>query len=376
MTHPYAGTLEGNLLIFMQWLRQANFLLGAAETTLALEALSRFGVSDKEMARLSLRLICATSPLERRQFDVLFEQFWGGLLLSSQPEPPPFQPPPKPQRLQSLSVVDWQQGSESDDQIDAMGYSTQEVVSSAEGQIHLLSEQALRRWVARLARYLFARPSRRWVASSTRAGLLDVRRSIRRSLATGGELLHLSHKTRDLGKSQVVFIFDVSGSMMVYSHFLLQLAYAFVRQRRLGRSEAFAFSTDCYHLTPALAEGGIGPALQAARQAMPGRSGGTRIGYSLSQLLERYGRSFDPRSSVIICSDGWDTGDLERLEVAMRMLKARTRQIIWLNPLAASPGYEPTAGGMRTALPFVDIFAPAHNPESLQQLEAALRQRT
>jgi uncharacterized protein with von Willebrand factor type A (vWA) domain len=375
VTHPYAGTLEGNLLIFMQRLRQADFLLGAAETALALTALSRFGISDKESARLSLRLICATSPHERRQFDLLFEQFWGGLLLSSQPEPPPFQLLPKPRRLQTLSMVDWQQGCDSDEQIDTMGYSTQEVMSSAEGQIHLLSEQALRRWVARLARYLFARPSRRWVPTTTRAAMLDVRRSIRRSLATGGELVHLSHKTRELGKSRVVFIFDVSGSMMVYSHFLLQLAYAFVRQRRLGKSEAFAFSTDCYYLTPALAEGGIVPALKAARQAMPGRSGGTRIGYCLSQLLERYGRSFDPRSSVIICSDGWDTGDLERLEVAMRILKARTRQIIWLNPLAASPGYEPTAGGMRTALPFIDIFAPAHNPESLHQLEAALRRR-
>jgi uncharacterized protein with von Willebrand factor type A (vWA) domain len=366
----YRGTLEANLLAFLQQLRQQGFLLGHAEMTLALEVFAR-AIDDKRTAQLALRLLCARSPLERQQFDALFERFFGG---GNEGAPPPPQLPPKPQRLHALSLIDWQPG-EASERVDTMGYSTHEVQRAASGELHLLSERTLKRWVTRLSRYLLARPSRRYLPTVSRGALLDLRRSIRRSLSSGGELLRLNYRAREPGKSQLVFIFDVSGSMMVYSHFLLQLAGAFVRERRLGRAEAFAFSTDCYRLTPLLAQGELKQALVAAQRAMPGRSGGTKIGYCLGALLARYERCFDARSSVIICSDGWDTGDLERLEAAMRALKSRSRQIIWLNPLAASPGYTPSAGGMRTALPFVDIFAPAHNPESLAQLEATLRRR-
>lgn len=367
----YRGTLEANLLTFLQQLRQQGLLIGHAETQLALKVFAR-AVDDRQAAQLALRLVCAKSPLERQQFDALFARFFGAE--AGQSAPPPPQLPPKPQRLRALSLIDWQPGDDGE-RVDTMGYSTHEVQRADDGAIQLLSEQALRRWVARLARYLMVRPSRRYLPMARKGALLDLRRSIRRSLASGGELVRLNYKARALGKSQLVFIFDVSGSMMVYSHFLLQLAGAFVRERRLGRAEAFAFSTDCYRLTPFLAQGELKRALAAAQRAMPGRSGGTKIGYCLEQLLARYGGCFDLRSSVIICSDGWDTGELARLEGAMRALKARSRQIIWLNPLAASPGYAPSAGGMRTALPFVDIFAPAHNPESLARLEAELRRR-
>lgn len=75
---------------------------------------------------------------------------------------------------------------------------------------------------------------------------------------------------------------------------------------------------------------------------------------------------------TIIASDGWDTGDLEVLERAMRSLKRRSARVIWLNPLAGSPGYRPSAAGMKTVLPFVDVFAPAHNLDSLRALEGHL----
>jgi hypothetical protein len=105
---------------------------------------------------------------------------------------------------------------------------------------------------------------------------------------------------------------------------------------------------------------------------MPGRSGGTKIGASLQQLLERFGPLIDSKTIVIINSDGWDTGDLDILRSAMRSLHERSKRVIWLNPIAASPGYEPTASGMKTAMPYIDIFAPSHNLESLEKLEAQL----
>ena len=94
--------------------------------------------------------------------------------------------------------------------------------------------------------------------------------------------------------------------MMVHSHLLLQLAYAFVRERRLSRTQVFGFSTELYPLTEHLQRGGVAEALRAARLAMPGRSGGTKIGASLTTLLERYGQLLDNKTILIINSDGWD----------------------------------------------------------------------
>jgi len=76
---------------------------------------------------------------------------------------------------------------------------------------------------------------------------------------------------------------------------------------------------------------------------------------------------------VVICSDGWDTGDLDVLQSAMRELRARAGRIIWLNPLLGSPGYEPVTQGMSIALPYVDVFASAHNLNGLRELERHLQ---
>jgi hypothetical protein len=93
------------------------------------------------------------------------------------------------------------------------------------------------------------------------------------------------------------------------------------------------------------------------------------------QFLEGWRHLLDPRTVVVILSDGWDTGDVEVLHRAMREIRARSGRVIWLNPLLGSPGYQPLTRGMQTALPFVDVFAAAHNLESLRELERTLAAR-
>ena len=73
-------------------------------------------------------------------------------------------------------------------------------------------------------------------------------------------------------------------------------------------------------------------------------------------------------SAVVILSDGLDHGDTAQLARAMRELQSRAGTIVWLNPLLGDPRYQPTAAGMRAALPFVDHFATAHNLASLEGL--------
>ena len=367
----YKPTLSENILSFARTLREHHFLIGPGDVALGLRALEAVNLDKRAEVQTALRLVFAASPRERSQFDTLFKEFWHGGLLADEDVRPALNPPPKRQKLQSVSMLEWDQHAGTSDTVDTFAYSATETKAQGDAAVQTQQVEALERLVRRLTKQLATKPSRRY-APSYKGELLDIRRSMRRSLARGGELLDLSFKTRKLGKTRLVFVFDVSGSMMVYSHFLLQLAYAFVRQRHLGRSEVFGFSTELYRLTRHLQNGGVEEAIRAARLAMPGRSGGTRIGYCLAQLLETYAQVIDPKTVLIINSDGWDTGDLETLRRSMKTLHERCERVIWLNPLAGSPGYTPSASGMKTALPYTDVFAPSHNFASLEALTRRL----
>ena len=101
----------------------------------------------------------------------------------------------------------------------------------------------------------------------------------------------------------------------------------------------------------------------------PGWSGGTRIGASLDNFLEEHGdRLLDPHTVVFVLSDGWDTGEAERLALATESIRGRCRCLIWLNPLLGNESYRPETKGMLAALSHVDLFAPAHNLASLRDL--------
>jgi uncharacterized protein with von Willebrand factor type A (vWA) domain len=74
----------------------------------------------------------------------------------------------------------------------------------------------------------------------------------------------------------------------------------------------------------------------------------------------------------MIVSDGYDTGEPEALAAEMQALRRRCRRIVWLNPMLGWNDYSPEARGIKAALPFIDLFAPAHNLESLVALEPYL----
>lgn len=187
-------------------------------------------------------------------------------------------------------------------------------------------------------------------------------------------MLDILRRERKLQKTRVVLLCDVSGSMDLYSRFLIQLIYAL--QHAVARVETFVFSTGLSRITGSLARADLRAAMDEIARKVPDWSGGTKIGRSLRRFLADYGGwALDGRTVVIIISDGWDTGEPDVLESAMAELHRRAARVIWLNPLLASPGYEPICQGMRVALPHVDVFAPAHNLDSLRRLERHLARR-
>ena len=180
-------------------------------------------------------------------------------------------------------------------------------------------------------------------------------------------MVRLAHRARMLAEPQVVVLCDTSGSMDVHARFLL--AFVLALKGVAKKTEVFVFNTSVTRLTPWLSPGDTGRTIERLAVDVPDWSGGTRIGESLTGFVERYlPLVVSPKSVVVILSDGLDRGDTSLVASAMQAIRAKARRIIWLNPLAGDPRYEPTARAMAAALPFVDRLAPAHNLESLERL--------
>ena len=204
-----------------------------------------------------------------------------------------------------------------------------------------------------------------------RAGVPDLRRTLRRSFRTGGEPLDRAYRARRTRRRRLVLLLDVSGSMADHSRALLVFAHAALRADR--RWEAFCFGTRLTRVTRALATSDLDDALRRAADEVVDWDGGTRIGESLADFLDRFGHGGLARGSVVlICSDGLDVGDPAVLEEQMARLSRLAHRVVWLNPLKEDPAYEPLARGMKAALPYVDIFASGHDLASLEEVAATL----
>lgn len=216
------------------------------------------------------------------------------------------------------------------------------------------------------------RPSRRLSSSARHRGEeLDLRRVVSTGLATDGELLRLSFRVRGTRPRRVVLLLDVSGSMDPYTRPLLHLAHT---MRAAGlRLEAFTLGTRCVRITRELDGHDPDAALARVARVVADMGGGTRLGSGITAFNEGFGLRGLARGAVVaVVSDGWDRGDPAVLEEAMGRLRRVAHRIVWVNPLKASPGYEPLARGMATALPFVDDFLSGSSLDALGLVAEAL----
>lgn len=200
---------------------------------------------------------------------------------------------------------------------------------------------------------------------------LDLRRTIRHSIAHGGTPIELIRKGPRERQLRLVILLDASGSMNNYTGVFTRFVHGLLDNFR--EAEAFLFHTRLVHVSSALKERDAARALDRMGLMAQGVGGGTKIGEALADFNRWHAaRVIHSRTCVVILSDGYDTGDPDRLGHEMAALRRRCKRIVWLNPLIGWQGYEPTAGGMSAALPYVDLFAPAHNLESLAALEPYL----
>lgn len=389
---PHAD-LARNVAAFAHELRSRHgFRVGSGEVQAALLALGVVEIGDLARVRDALRPVLAASREEARAFDALFDAFFlprerMGL---AQPNLPGFEPKndrPGKGKGGEEREADADEGGEGEEggggrrlREDALTegeddrgglkpflrarYSPLDV----EGEPPSVKSDGMAEMLA-VATYLVSRltlgRSRKWTPMP-KGSRLDFRRTLRASLSRGGEVAHPHWKGHPRRNPRFLLILDGSRSMTPHTALMLQFAYALTLRAR--RVEVFFFSTALRRATPELRRmvrsGRTGP--------LPGFGaawgGGTNIGGSLAALVRAHPDVLSSETITLILSDGLDVGEPDVLERAMRELGRRTASVVWLNPLRSSPGYEPTARGMKAALPFVDVFASANNLAALRAL--------
>lgn len=197
------------------------------------------------------------------------------------------------------------------------------------------------------------------------------RAMLRHAMGTGGEALRWRWLRRSLRPRPIVLVCDISGSMERYSRFMLRFAHAL--QRSGAPLEVFVFGTRLTRITRQLRTRSPDAAIRRVAEKVVDWSGGTRIGESLHELNRRWVRRTVRSSAVVLLvSDGWERGDPALLAQEMATLRRSCHRLVWIDPLAARPGFEPTTVGLRAALPFVDELVPAASVASLEELAGRL----
>lgn len=367
---------------FIAHLRQNGLRLGVSETDLALAALCEINASHPDESRQALRAVCTGCKEEAEQFDALFDSYWMDMGRVRQ----------KVVQTPSSTGNDNVHSSREAEGEDAGGAGSStspdggngEAESDGEGrliasEVRNLMRKDLRDLVRpediaeaeavarKLGAALRDRRSRRRMASR-KGDRLHFRKTIRASLATGGEPLRLMRKHRPDRPRKIVALCDVSGSMTVYAQVFLAFLAGLMRSDTTA--DAYLFHTRLVRITEALRDKDTMRAIGRMSLMADGFGGGSEIGPSIALFAKTYAKRFvDGRSVVLILSDGYDTAPPSVLDAGLADLKKRGCKIIWLNPLKGWRDYAPVADGMAAALSHLDVFSAANTLADLAALD-------
>lgn len=378
---PESGNLLSHVLAFGYLLRETGVAVSPGQMLELIAALDHVAMGRREDFRATARCILVQRREDLPLFDSAFEFFWRNLTGSTahdellqellpttriprrqlrvpqrksdagEPEPPPEAPE------EELELL--------------LTYSPGEALRQKDfGQFTWEEVQQCKTLLQNLRWQIAERQTRRKQAAR-RGSQLDWRRTIRRNMRYGGEMLQLSYRETRSEVRPLVLICDISGSMERYSRILLQFAYSVANG--LTDVEAFVFGTRLTRITRQLRRRDIDDAIDEVANHVVDWSGGTRIGDAIKDFNYIWGRRVLGRGPVVlVISDGWDRGDPAMLRREMGRLQRSCHRLIWLNPLLGNKDYQPLTLGMQAALPFVDDFLPVHNLVSLEQLGAHL----
>lgn len=375
MTAPLNSLIDQHLIEFSRYLRNEGLNTGVQETLDALQALESIGVPSESNVKVVTRSLFCNSKDDIEQFDYLFDSFWKGdskrfrskLNVSHRLR----------SKEQSTSLI-WMGNNHNNgkettrESREVTGANARERLQRTDfSKVSEVDGEELEALAQKLWQEMNKRLSRR-LKNSSKQGQINIRRTIRKNINSGGDPWKLVFKRRKPQKPRLVVFLDVSGSMDKYSFYLLRFVYAI--QQNFQQVESFLFSTRLHYITDIVKRGKLSKKLKELTERAEGWSSGTTIGACFQEFNKKYAKySLSRQSIVLILSDGLDTGNTEVLKKELTKISKRAKKLIWLNPLKGMKGYRPEAKGMRSALPLVDVFNSAHNLESLLDLEKHLR---
>ncbi len=348
--------------------RNYGFNIGPRETYEGLRAVELVGVNDRARVAAALRTVFCSRPEEIAPFALAFDAFFSSEVRGV-PQPRHAQQPSLLAEIDARPSIAMQPEDESLAEAWQALLARYSATAAASEPPAIPSDgldEALREASRLIARLHLGR-SRRW-KPQPRGERFDLRRTLRASLRTGGDLLEPHTLGHPLRNPRFVLLLDGSRSMSEYAPRMLRFAYALCRRSR--RVNAFLFSTELRDVTRQLR--GARPDARLDDLG-PAFGGGTRIGASLSDFLRKHGALLNDQTFVIVVSDGLDVGEIPQLQRAMREIARRSAAIGWVNPHAGLPNYQPESRGMLAAWPYVTSFASFEKLDALTKLGRRVR---
>lgn len=352
--HSFIPRLAG----FVAFLRLRGFAVGTGAAIDCAQALRQISILDRDPFLAACIVTLAKSPDDVARLVESFNLYWSTyiepadsktqLAVSAPPSPPPDGVVSTRETAPGFRIAVDRAG------VVRVGLYSPDAPSSGHDLRPLDRKRivAIRAGVRRLRRHAATRPGRR--QAPARRGPIDFPATARHSLRQGGEWVEFRYRKPRKRRAELIVLWDVSGSMRDHEAGLFALVHAL--HRLVRRTRVFAFGTQLDEVTGLLRGQSYVHAARAASGHLRPMGGGTRIGPCLEDFLQRYGRLLHEGTTLVVLSDGWDLGETARLSTALRRLHYLCHLVVWVNPYADDPRFEPATAGMREALPHVDLL--------------------
>jgi uncharacterized protein with von Willebrand factor type A (vWA) domain len=376
---PPTGLMADNVIGFARALRAAGIPVGPGAVIDAMNALQLIEIGNRAEVYTTLEAVF----VKRREHMLIFAQAfdlffraaedWKHMLDSVPlPDHAKKKPPPASRRVQeALSQPSMREEPQVQEQDLRLSVSDKEVLQKKDFAQMTAAEIAEATRAIDLMRLPQAELETRRYKPDPRGLKLDMRRTLRGSLRTGGDIIDIYRLGRIEKPAPIVALLDISGSMSEYTRLFLHFLHAITDARK--RVSVFLFGTRLTNVTRALRERDPDEALASCSSSVEDWAGGTRIATSLHTFNKLWARRVLGQGAIVLLiSDGLEREADDKLAFEMDRLHRSCRRLIWLNPLLRFGGFEPKAQGIKMMLPHVDEFRPVHNLSSMQALIKAL----